>query len=361
MKRLCLVDFNMSVLGGVEKVTSVMANELSKYYKVYIVSITNGKNGCKYKIDNKIEISSLANGELRLRDAIVKGNIELRKYFNDNKIDVAILMGTYAAIAGIFTKPFTKTKIIFSDHGALINQWDDKKITLIRYIVSKFSDKTITLTNKSREDYIKKFNISPQKIECIYNSIDTEMYKYTKEYDCKSKKILTIGRISEEKGFDLLIKVAKIILKKHPDWEWHIFGEGEKFEDIKAEIKKNKLSNNLFLKGSIECAYDIYNNYSIFVLTSYREGLPLVLLEAKSSKLPSISFDIITGPNEIITDNVNGFLIKPYNIEEMAEKIELLIQSEDLRKNFSDNSIIDISKFENNTIMEQWKKIIDMI
>ena len=90
----------------------------------------------------------------------------------------------------------------------------------------------------------------------------------------------------------------------------------------------------IFLKGNIKGEDNIYPEHSIYIMTSYFEGLPLVLLEAQQYKLPIVSFNCPTGPSEIIRDNVNGFLIENYNVNLMVEKLSLLIENEELRKSF---------------------------
>ena len=103
----------------------------------------------------------------------------------------------------------------------------------------------------------------------------------------------------------------------------------------------------------------MYNEYAFLVLSSYREGLPLVLLEAKASGLPMVSFDVTTGPREIIDDGKDGYLIPPYDLEVMVEKITALIEDENMRVTFSENSVTNIIKFEKEEIYRQWTNLID--
>ena len=98
-----------------------------------------------------------------------------------------------------------------------------------------------------------------------------------------------------------------------------MYGTGETFDDIKALVEKEGLDGQLKLMGNNPNVLSLYRNYSIFVLPSYREGLPLVLLEAKANRLPIVSFNIDTGPCEMVEDGINGFLIEPYDTDKMAE------------------------------------------
>ena len=113
--------------------------------------------------------------------------------------------------------------------------------------------------------------------------------------------------------------------------------------------------------GLVNDIYERYKDYAIYVLPSYREGLPLVLLEAKANRLPVVSFDCVTGPREIITDGVDGFLIDCYNKQTMANKILDLIESNDLRIKMSKNSYINLDKFSKEKILNQWIELIEGI
>ena len=96
----------------------------------------------------------------------------------------------------------------------------------------------------------------------------------------------------------------------------------------------------------------------MYVLTSYREGLPLVLIEAKANALPLVSFDVISGPREIISHGEDGILIPPYDTEKMAEEIYELLEKPEKRLRLSENSQNNLDLFSKETILSQWKALI---
>ena len=181
------------------------------------------------------------------------------------------------------------------------------------------------------------------------------------EYQRDTKKIMTAGRLEYEKGYDRLIDIAKQVLPQHPDWEWHIYGKGKLYKVIDRKIRDNKLERQLILKGMSNELLEEYHNYAIFALTSYIEGLPLVLLEAKVNHVPSISFNILTGPSEIINDGYNGYLIQDGDISSFAEKLGILMESDDLRYTFSCHTCEGIDKFRKNEILKQWKALFSKL
>lgn len=360
MPKLCFVVYDLSIVGGVERVVEGLANKLcGQKYDVYIVSLHGETVNPALKLNDSIRIEHMRLSEGRLRAQMVEGTKKLIVFFRDNKIDIAFLEATFVGFIGAPLRFLTKTKIVFCDHGALLNQWDEKDVRIMRRIAAIASDRIVVLTKKSKDDYIQRFKIRERKISNIYNWISEAVIDSRRQYDEESKTIVTAGRFTKEKGFDLLIEVAKEIMPQNMGWQWHIYGEGPLERDIRDRIEANGLSGFIVLKGFSDNMSVVYQHTALYVLPSYREGVPLVLLEAKAYKIPSISFDILTGPNEIIMDGINGFLIEPYNTELMAEKIRQLICDSETRKKLSQNAYDNLDLFREETVFAQWIKLIE--
>lgn len=359
MKRICLVPFDLSVTGGVEQVTVGLSAKLCDFYDVYIYAITRTGDKLAYELDPRLTYYEGLRGKDRLRYMIKNTFPRFRKFIKENKIETVLLMENHPAFITLWARFFLGVKFIYCDHGSLQNEWHKKDITGMRLFCTLLSNLTVVLTEKTRQDYMKKFHIRPRKVKCIYNWIDPKLLSKRKPYDAGSRKIMSVGRMGREKGYDLLVKAALKVLPSHPDWEWHIYGEGETSQMISKQIIKEGLDSQLILKGNEPNVHGLYHQYALLVLPSYREGLPLVLLEAKASGLPMVSFDIVTGPNEIIEDGVNGYLIKPYDCQEMADKIASLLDNQEMREEFAGNTKLNLKKFEQQQILTQWRSVID--
>ena len=359
MKKVCFIDFDMSVRGGVEQVTASLANALCDCFEVHILSLCEDGE-LTYDLDGRVRYSALSKKEQRL--SVMRRQLKkpLIEYFDKNNIDVAIIQGNYPGFISSSVRFHTRTKLIFCDHGALMNQWERKDIVVIRLISSLLCHKVITLTEQSRNDYIRKFHLPRKKVYCIYNWIDLSV-THSEKYNKNSKKIISAGRFGKEKGFDMLIKAFAPVAKKHSEWQLDLFGDGEMMETVKVLIKEYGVEENVNLMGMKNDLAHRYKDYAMYVLPSYREGMPLVLLEAKANKLPIISFDILTGPREIVRDGIDGILIAPYNIGAMSNAINKLIEEEKTRILFSENSQENIKTFSKQTILEKWKNLIEKI
>ncbi len=359
MKKVCIIDFNMAVRGGVEKVTADLVNSLCDYYEVHLLNLClTGE--VEYTLDSRVHVSALLSEEKRLSEMRKELAPMLKRYMLEHSIDVAILQGNYTGFIASTLRFGTKVKLVFCDHGALMNQWDRKDIVVIRLISSLLCHKVIALTEQSKHDYIKRFFLPKKKVGCIYNWIDSETPR-SEAYDPQSKRIISAGRFGKEKGFDMLIHAFAPVAKAHPDWQLDIMGDGEMMPTVRELVAQYGLEPQVKLWGMCRDLAERYKDYAMYVLPSYREGMPLVLLEAKANRLPIVSFDIMTGPREIVSDGVDGILVPPYDTEAMAQAMCRLIEDTDLRMTMSDNSQNNIETFSKDTILKQWRELINNI
>ena len=360
MKHICFFSGDITNSGGTERVASIIANELSKNknYKVSFVSLVEKRKAPFFEINSKIKKYKLYDESVRGITHIVQTCNRLKKVMKNENIDILIDIDGILDMYSLVVKLFTKVKVISWEHFNYYQHPNVKYRKYTRKLAGRFANAIITLTNEDKGYYEKNIKIKCP-IEFIHNPIMNLDKNYN--YDLNSKIILSVGRLTYQKGFDLLLDVANIVLKKHEDWKWIILGEGEDRQILEDKIKTLKLEEKIILKGNVSNVDDYYKATGIFVLTSRFEGLPMTLLETKPFKLPVVSFDIKTGPNECILNNKNGYLIKAFDIEDMAEKINNLIENKNLRENFSNNALKDTEKFDLKNIIKKWINIIESI
>jgi glycosyltransferase involved in cell wall biosynthesis len=135
----------------------------------------------------------------------------------------------------------------------------------------------------------------------------------------------TVSRLSPEKDLATLIKAFHILIKKLPNLELHIVGEGELKDSLKYLCDKLKLNRSVKFFGKRPDIAYFMSTLSVFVLPSKYEGFGMVLLEAISFGLPCISFDCPSGPRDIIKNNENGMLIENYDNVETNESFEIIV------------------------------------
>lgn len=360
MKKICFYSGDITNSGGTERVAIIIANELNKLkeYEVSFLSLVEKEKEPFFEISNNIK-------RYTIYDYVVRGITHIggiirrtRKFLVDNDVDILIDIDGILEMYTIPATIFTKVKVISWEH---YNFYQNPVVPYRKYtrrMAARWASAIVTLTEEDKNYYSTNLKVRCP-IKNIYNPIIWKENDST--YNGESKIILSVGRLTHQKGFDILIDVAKLFLKKYSEWKWIVLGEGEDRDLLERKIIDNDLENQIKLLGNVSDIDKYYESAAMFVMTSRFEGLPMTLLETKPYRLPIVSFNCKTGPSELIEDNVNGYLIPEGNIKMMAESIENLINDKNLRVKFSNCSTKDIEKFELQSILEKWKELLDII
>lgn len=221
---------------------------------------------------------------------------------------------------------------------------------LMRRFIYRKLDKVVLLTEVDRKKY--KFLRNTCVIPNSYS------FKPKKINDYSKKNIIAIGRLTYQKGFDMLVDAAVLLKSKLPDWKVKIVGDGEDKEKLLDKIKENDVSDFISIIPPKIDVVDIYHSASIYVMSSRFEGLPMVLIEAQSCGLPIVSFDCPEGPSEIIHDNIDGYLVEKNNIQALVEKVIYLANDENLRKQFGQNAFIASERYSSDVVKSKWLELI---
>ena len=366
--RIGFVVMSASDVGGAVRVAANIANRMCRDCEVHFVSVCDeSDDSSAFDLDSRILCKTLLYDKpntLRLRTLIPRARKPFVEYMASSDIDVVFLIGSFTALVGYLPSFQTSCRYVFCDHGALANQLDSKSATAIRRLAWRRFDKTVVLTERSRSDYMNILKASREKIVCIPNWIDSQVISKRRPYNAASKKILWAGRLDKEKGADMLLDIAERVLPKCPGWVWDVYGApvmSTDGGDFASEINARGLEGRLNYLGVADDLISKYGEYACCTLTSYREGLPMVLLEAKASGLPLISFDVVTGPNEIIDHGVDGYLVPRFDRCAYASRVIELAKDPSLRVRFSQASQKGAEKFSEEGIYALWWDLIDSI
>lgn len=342
--------------GGTENVSVMIANELSQKtdYEISFISLFEERDIPFFSINPAIQRFSLyptaTHGIQHYFDTCKR----LRNIVATKHIDVLIDID---CILDMYSLPLRKTgvKVVSWEHFNYLQNPDVPYRRLTRRWAARSADAIVTLTETD-----KKLYQSNLKLKCPIVAIPNpmEMPDSPASYDADSHLILSSGRLTYQKGFDLLVEVASKVLPGHPDWTWMILGEGEDRPMLEQKIRDAHLDGRLVLKGRVDDVDSYYRRSAMFVMTSRFEGLPMVLLEAKAHRLPLVSFDCPTGPAEIIEDGVNGTLVPPEDVDSMAAAVNELIENQAKRVEYSAMSGSNANRYDINTIMQNWIRIL---
>lgn len=348
---ILFLEGDMSRRGGTERMTAVLANALSKYHNVRVCSLQLKENTVFFALDEAVEHFTLKETSGKL--GIVRRIREIRRIVRNAQIDWIINVDVGMCVYGIPAARGTRAKVITWEHANFFNNWNSRLFPLFRKYAARRSDALVVLTQRDRENYQSHIR-TKRPIYAIANPVTRHAFRY----DTGSRTILSAGLLLPIKGYDKAIQAAEKVLPAHPDWRWVICGEGPEREKLERQIAEAGLQDQVLLPGTVSNMDQQYQKAALYVMTSHMEGLPMVLLEAKSWGLPIVSFDIMTGPSDIVQDGVNGYLVPPDDVETLAKRIEELIQRPERRASFSENSQLEMEKFEFDHILQSWQEVL---
>jgi glycosyltransferase involved in cell wall biosynthesis len=354
MKQIAIIILDITKRAGTERAVCNLSNLLteSQKYSVFIISIHSISGEAAYNINDNIQIYHL--GLPEYNNKIIRLQL-YRKVIHHLKIickkeKIDIIIGTSHGINSLLFLLEKKVKTIACEH---LNYMSTPLCSrIIRRITYLFLDVIVVLTISDAKNYLfhKKVKIVPNSLSFIPN----------KQSVLNNKIILSVGRLSYEKGFDLLIQAISLIRNECDGWKVKIIGSGEDEDKLRKQIEKLNLDNLIKIYPQSNNIIQEYLNGSIFVLSSRYEGFGLVLIEAQSCGLPTISFDCL-GPHEIIHHNEDGLLVENGNIYKLSTAILYLIQNKEKRIQFSKRAVVNVQKYRPENIFRLWDSLLSTL
>lgn len=362
--------------GGTERVVSVKANYFADVlgYDVTII-VTEGKNGNSFfSLSDKVKVINLGlnfeelwnisfvkkvllylkkqrkykklltNELLRIHPDITITTLRREINFINDVPDGSIKIGeqhlsrtNYRKIDARFSKFY---EISF------FRWWKDRVVTSLTKL-----DRLVVLTSDAALEWPEIGNITMIP--------DPLPIKVSNCSPLSAKRVITIGRYSYEKGYDLLLRIWSIVEKECTDWQLDIFAMGDPTPYVKIMDELSIDKKRCHLNSSVVDVENEYINSSIFVQPSRTEGFGLVLVEAMACGLPVISFDCENGPRSIITESEDGFLINPYDVDSFADRLVQLINDGELRKKMGEKGQRKSQLYQIDSVGRQWKQLFD--
>lgn len=374
MKKITILALHLGY-GGIEKCISNLANSLKDDYEVEIISTYKLYDKPVFPIDEKIKIKYLMNDKpnrKEMDEAIKKGKVitlvkEIIKAIKIlkkkkklmikeiKKCNSDVLIST-RDIHNEWVGKYAKKDIL--KIGWEHNHHNNNNIYINKIVKSVSNLDYFVLVSKELTDFYSNI-LKDTKVKCVHIPNSLEYYP-KKVSDLEEKRIISIGRLSKEKGYLDLIDVFKLVNERYPDWCLDIVGDGAELNTIKRQISKNHLNDVITLHGFQNKEYinKLLEKSSVYAMCSYTEAFGIVLLEAFSFGIPCVAFDSAKGATEIISNNWDGYLIKDRDKELMARKICELISNQNRRIIMGANGIKKADNYKIEEIKNLWIDII---
>lgn len=347
--------------GGIPKVAISIANELSKYMDISLVSIYRIKGRNAYPINQEIKQIILydnVNSPLSIKKNMLGIIRKINYVVNQSKAERLVVCGMNYIYLALYSVLMNRksTKLVAWEHSNYYHGKIYHAVKIGRFLSKRFAYKIVSLTQEDKSIYE---NHGYDNVQQIYNIIP-ESFPFIKNKKRKYS-IISCGALVEQKGFDMLLDVA-LSVKKNIDieWCWDIYGEGSDLSKLEKKRKELGLENIVSFKGLCTNMNDAYEKYDFFVLTSRYEGFVGVLIEALQHHLPVISFACHCGPRDIFFESEFGYLVDMGDIEEMGKGIITLLKNDLLFEKFRKNACLDNrDDFKKDYIVNQWLHLLN--
>jgi glycosyltransferase involved in cell wall biosynthesis len=359
MKNILYLHAGAELYGADIVLLQLLKNIDKKSFKPYIVLPCDGPLVKKLK-ENNIEVEIVEYpilrrkfftpiGILRYFKDYIKYSRKIKRIASEKNIDI-IHTNTTAVLEGIYIKKKLKIPQVWHIHEIILRPKVIHKF--ISFLVAKYADEVVTVSQAVRE-HLKSTGYFKKDIKVIYNGVDNNIFNpnnekeyIKKEFNIPDDSIIVgmIGRVNAWKGQADFLKAMDIVLKKNSHVYAMMVGgvfEGEEWrkDELEKQIKTMENKDRVIFSDYRSDSKNIHSLYDIFVLPSTNpDPLPTVVLEAMASGTPIVGYRH-GGVCEMVKENYNGFLSKVGDINELAAKIEYLVNDESKRKEFQNNSL----------------------
>ena len=375
LKKVTILALHLGY-GGIEKSIAALANLLADDYEVEIISSYQLFDKPAFDIDPRVEVRYLITKYKPNREAWKSSIKHLRP--------ISFVKESFNSVMTLALRRSTMIRAIENCHSDIIISTRDLFNTWLGTYGRKscykigwehnhyhgdmsYADKVtksaknldaLVLVSDSLRKFYKK-QLADTKCKCFYipNMLDSVPDQLSK---LNEKRLISVGRLSREKGYEDLLDVFKLIHQEEPSWRLDIIGDG---------AQKNLLGDRIFNEGLKECVTlhgfqdktfinNLLSQSSIYLMTSVTESFGIVLIEAMSYGLPCVAFDSAEGATELIQDGVNGYLISYRNKEEYAKKVVELIRNKKLRTKLGSAGRKTSLNYTGDKVKRDWIKLL---
>ena len=376
MKKISILSLHLGY-GGIEKSIIALANLLADNYNVEIACSYRLYDKPAFNINKKVKIryltKDIAPNKDEFKDALKHKNIpniihEGKKSINILKLRKSTMIDY---IKNTDSDIIISSRDIFDDwlgkyakDGVVKIGWEHNHFHgNMKYAnkIVKYARKLdyFVLVSKELRDYYGG-RLKDTKCKCVYipNIID-KLPKYLSRLN--KKRLVSVGRLSPEKGPMDLLRIYNRINEIHPDWKLDIIGDGPERTKMEEYILENNLSKNVTLHGFRNKDYidDILHNSSIYLMTSFTESFGIVLIEAMSHGVPCIAFDSAEGARELIDHGENGFLVKDRDFSKYINRVFKLIDDKTLRETIGKNAYEEAKLYTGEVVIKLWIDLLE--
>ncbi|MFC3980699.1 glycosyltransferase family 4 protein [Streptosporangium jomthongense] len=362
-------------MGGTIRTVVNQANAMARAgHEVEIVSVVRRRDAPRFPIDPRVPVTVLADQRAgipqdslgrrawrRVRGKVVPPGEFAAAYFTErveravadyvSSLRDGVLVTTRPALNLISARRTPRSVVrVAQEHINLATHPE----TVRRQIARHYGrlDAVATLTGTDRADYQALLPDTP--VVRIPNAIHPLDRAPSRQDD---RLVVAAGRLVPQKGFDLLVPAFAQVVRHRPDWRLRLYGTGQGKAALRALVKEHRVGDNVTLMGRSDRLDRELAQASVYALSSRFEGLPMVMIEAMAHALPVVAFDCPTGPRDVLTDEVDGLLVPPGDVDALAGGLLRLIGDRELRLRMGAAAVRTSRDYSPEVVTPMWERL----
>ena len=370
--RILYVTDALAIWGGLERVLVEKANYLATHNgnEVFMLTISQGEHPFPFPLDNMVTHEDLnIPFYTQYQYSGIRRLLSLRRLHRDcrkgirqqlNYINPDVILCPRIEFVKDICKVKGDTPLAFESHSSF---WTSRfeRAGLLRRLhtwwmnqSAKQAQAVVTLTEGDAAAW-RKVNNHVFVIPDVVHLNEKDVYS-----NVDAKSAVFVGRLSRQKNIGCLLSIWQLVRQRHPDWQLHVYGEkGDIEEPLWQQLHEE--GNGITVHSPTTEILNVYQQHAMLLLTSRYEPFGMVLPEAMSCGLPVIAFDCPYGPADIITDDMDGFLVKDWDIMSFADKVCLLMENQDLRQQMGQAAIRSSQRYRSDRIMSVWQELFESL
>ena len=348
--------------GGAERVMALLANEwVHRDNEVTLITLASDRSD-KYPLNSAVHriALDLAGNSAHVLAAIGNNIVRiraLRRAIATSRPDVVISFVAESNVRALIAALGLHVPVIVSERTFLNGHRVHRAQRMLRRWSYRWATAIVAQTDRCAAELEALLG---RQVDVIANPVSIE--PHSDDVACGNATaghtLLAVGRLSPEKGFDLLIDAFACIAERHPDWNLVILGEGRLRNDLARKAAEQNLGERISMPGFDAHARKAMRRADLFVLSSRYEGFPNVLLEAMTEGAACVSFDCETGPRELIEHRRNGWLVPACDVHALAAALDVLMADADLRARLGTLARGIRSAYALPAVVDQWNQLL---